>query len=261
MKSNQRILQLAALLAAMLSAPCARADITLATDLLITNVQWAAANGTFDWTSPWELEASASIYDSQNGFTNGDQSQSGQPAAVAVNAVTPLMVAAAQAAVDLNGKVTFVESSLIQTNPPGVAITAFSAATAYREFEIIGGTGPVSVAFSFDYSELFQGSADAVSAGFGFNDLASLRISDGVNQWDLTTDDTLGASASQQSGGTLSQWFTLEYDTPYSISLVTDPEPSPEPGSLPLLALGVLLGAVWPLLPWTHLKRKSPDGK
>ena len=237
--------------AGLLCPPRGRANPILYTDVQMTAVQWAPASGTLNWSSPWELEAAASVFDSQNGFANGYQSQIGQPATVAASAATPLVVAGSQAKVDATGNILSLQSSLYETILPGVTVTAFSAATAYREFKITGGTGPVPVTFSFDYSAMFQGSADAVNAGYGFDDLTSLRISDGVNQWDLTASDIVGASTDQQFGGTLSQSFTLEYDTPYSISLSkdTEPAPLPEPGTLQdLLVLVIILCAGSPVL-------------
>ena len=229
----------ALVLAGLLSPPRAQAQTTLDIDVQMTDVQWAPASGTLDWTSPWQLEAAASVFDSQNGFTNGYQSQVGQPASVAASAATSLIAAGSQAEVDATGNIVSLESSLSETVPPGVALTAFSSATAYRDFEITGGTGPVPVTFSYDYSGLFQSTADAVNTGYGFNYLASLSISDGVNEWDLTAGDNVGGSTDEPFGGTLNQSFTLQYDTPYSISLIKDTETTPEPGSLDLLALGI----------------------
>jgi hypothetical protein len=236
--------------AGLLCPPRGRANTILSADVQMTGVQWAPASGTLNWSSPWELEAAASVFDSQNGFAHGYQSQIGQPATVAASAATPLVVAGSQANVDATGNILSLQSSLSETITPGVALSAFSAATAYREFTITGGTGPVPVTFSFDYSGLFQGSADAVNAGYGFDDLASLRISDGVNEWDLTASDILGDSTDQQFGGTLSQSFILDYYTPYAISLTKETEPSsvPEPGTLQdLLALVIILCAGWPV--------------
>jgi hypothetical protein len=240
------VLIAALVLAGLLSALRAQAQNTLGIDLQMTDVQWAPASGTLDWTSPWELDAAAAVFDSQNGFNNGYQSQIGQPASVAASAATPLITAGSQAEVDATGTILSLQSSFSETVPPGVAVTAFATATAYGEFEITGGTGPVPVTFSYDYSGQFQSTGDAVP-GDAFNDLASLRISDGVNEWDLTTSDNVGGSTDGPFGGTLDQSFSLQYDTPYSITLVTDTE-TPEPGSLHLLALGILLCARWPVL-------------
>lgn len=238
----------ALVLATMLSAPRAQADDTLHMDVQMTNVLWAPESGTLNWLSPWEVEAAASIFDSQNGFTNGYQFQMGQPATVAASAATPLMAAGSGAEVDAAGNIVSLWSSLGETVSPGVTLTAFSASTAYREFEITGGTGPVAVNFGFDYSGLFQSTADAVNAGYGLNYMASLRISDGVNQWEFMASDTLGTSTNQPFGGTLSESFTLQYDTPYSITLIKDGETTPEPNIVPLLVLGIVLCAGWHVL-------------
>lgn len=226
--------------AGLLSVPSARAGANLSTQVQMTGVHWAPTAGTLNWSSAWQLEAAASIFDSQNGFTNAYQSQIGQPATVTASAATPLVSAEGQGAVDVSGNILYLRSSLFETVAPGVALSAFSGATAYREFEITGGSGPLDVTFSFNYSVVFQGSAETVNAGYGFDYLASLRVSDGVNMWDLTANGIVGSSPDQQFGGTLSQSFTLDYDTPYSITLVKDNE-IPEPGSLHVLALGLLL--------------------
>jgi len=223
----------ALMFAGLLYAPRAQAQTTFSSDIQMTNAQLAPASGTLDWSSPWQLEAAASIFDSQNGFTNSYQFQMGQPATVSASAATPLVAAASQAGVDAAGNILSLQASLSGNIPLGATFTAFASATAYREFEITEGSGPVPVTFSFDY------------AGDGSGYLASLRISDGVNQWDLTASDAPG-TPDPPFGGTLSDTFDLDYDTPYSISLTVDDEP--EPSSLHLLGLGIILYGGWRVL-------------
>jgi hypothetical protein len=241
MKRNclSTVLVTALVLAGLLSAPRARAGTDLHIDVQMGNVLWAPAAGTLNWLSPWELEASTAIFDSQNGFTNGYQFQAGQPAIVAASAATPLMTAGSRAAVNAAGNIVSPQSSLDQTVSQGVTLTAFSAATAYREFEITGGAGPVAVNFGFDYSGLFQNTG---ASGYGMDYMALLRISDGVSQWDLMAYASYSGLGTYPFGGTLSQLFTLQYDTPYSISLITETE-TPEPKPVQLLTLGIALWA------------------
>jgi hypothetical protein len=253
--------------AGLLCAPRARATSDVQISVQMTNVLWSPSAGTLDWLSPWELEASASIFDSQNGFTNGYQSLSGQPAAVSVSIATPLTTAGSSAVVDVGGNIVFLQSLLSETITPGVALTGFSAATAYREFEITGGSGSALVDFGFGFSGLFQ---NPTAANHDMDYTALLRISDGVNQWDLTAYQELLAPGTQPFGGTLNQGFILQYNTPYSISLIKDTEITPEPQPMLLAAIGIGLWATRQLFrarkfnakrKHSHQKREGVDLK
>jgi hypothetical protein len=230
----------AALLVGLVCAARVRADSSYSVDVRMTNVHWVPVSGTLEWQSPWELEAAASVFDSQHGFDDDYQIQFGQPAVAEATAATLFLGAGSRGEIDSVGDIVFLQSSLNATVLPGVALSAFSAATASREFTITGGTGPVDVTFSFDYLGVFQSTEAAANAGYGFDYLAGLRVSDGVNQWNLTAYDIVSGSTYDSFGGTLSDLFTLQYDTPYFLTLIKDSEiPEPSAALVSTLAAGL----------------------
>ncbi len=224
----------------LLPSPVLAIAFTVHADVGMNNIRWeVGAGSSLDWITDWELLASASCFDSVNGFAGDFQMAFGQPASVAVGADSGYSQASAQAVIDGTGIPGGLQASLDLTFAPGVTFASgFSTAMAYREFMISGGSGAVEATFSYDYLAHLIGDAP----GWGADYRALLSISDGTTSYDLAAYDLLMDPMNATFGESLSQTFGLQYDTPYSITLSVDPDPHvPESGPGVLLTAVVLL--------------------
>src|SRR5262249_38687155 len=136
------------------------------TDIQISNNRLAASAGTINWLQDWELTASASSFDTVNGFSSGSQFATGQPATASASAVGAFSSASASAGVDSSGLLTSLQASSDVMFSSGVFASSFATASAYRDFEIDGGSGLVNVNLGFDYLAHLVG--DQPGAGSDF---------------------------------------------------------------------------------------------
>lgn len=242
---NTHLLQtaLATLACATLSFPRAALGIayTLHADVDMTNLRWDVVDGSsIDWLSDWELMASASSFDSVNGFAGDYQVDSGQPATAAASSDSGYSQAGAQVEVDSAGIPLGLRASLHLALEPGVTFASgFSTAMAYREFVISGGSGDAAVTFGYDYVAHLIGDI----SGWGADYRALLSISDGTTTYDLVASDLRMDPVNATFSNSLSKTFHLNAGTPYSITLSVDPDqqvPDGGPGVL-LTALVLLL--------------------
>jgi hypothetical protein len=196
----------------LLALPSVHAEVQM------SNVTWNPAAGTLMWLTNWELTATALAFDSVNGFAGEAMSDFGDvlPVTLTANAAGGYSSAFAQVAVDGTGDVPSLQTSFDLTFPPGDPfVTAFTAASAYREFSLTGVTGPVNVAFSFDYAAHLQGNAP----GYGADFRALLSISDPM---DVEIFKIAFDPMDELFSGTRIETLTLESGRPYSITLSVD---------------------------------------
>jgi hypothetical protein len=210
----------------------ARAN-TVHADVDMKNIRWTVGPGsTFNWISEWELLASASCFDSVNGFAGDSQTAEGQPATASAGANSGYSAADAQVSVDGSGAPWDLHASMDLTFDLGVSFaSAFSTAMGYREFIISGGSGPVDATFGYDYVAHLVGDMP----GWGADYRAVLSLSDGATTYDLNAYHLLMDPMNATFTETLSRTFTLQYETPYSITLSVDPDsktPEGGPGML-----------------------------
>jgi hypothetical protein len=123
---------------------------------------------------------------------------------------------------------------------------------AYREFMISGGSGSVDVLFGYDYLAHLIGDAP----GWGADYRAILSVSDGTTTYDLQAYSLLAAPMNASFTGPLENTFTLQYDTPYSITLSVDPDSKSVPDGGPGLALTGL--GLLSLIAFAALSRNAP---
>jgi len=246
---------LATLCCATLSSPgpALAVPYSLHADVNMTNIRWdVGAGSSLIWLSDWELLASASSFDSVNGFAGNSQSAFGQPATASASANSGFSSASAQVSVNSAGNPLGLQASLGITFAPGVAFASgFSTAMAYREFRITGGSGAVNASFGYDYIAHLLGDAP----GWGADYRALLSISDGTTTYDLQAYDLRSDPMSEEFSASLANTFTLEYDTPYSISLSVDPDSHSEPDGGPGVFLTALV--LFSLCTFPAIQRKA----
>lgn len=205
-------------------------------DVAMSNIHWTPATGTLVWTTDWELTATALAFDTVTGHIGESFFDFGPalPVTLAAHATGGFSSAAAEVAVDATGEVLSLTTSMDLTFPPGDPfVSAFPAASAYREFLLTGGTDAVDVTFSFDYLGHLRGDDPGHGVDFrallsvaGATDLAVYRAGSGVF-------DEIVA-------GTATRTVSLQFNTPYSLVLSVDGNVSVPDGGPGTVLAGVI---------------------
>lgn len=198
--------------------------VTSHSEVDMLNMQITPSAGSINWLTNWEIDSAASGFDNSSGSDSDYDDDHGYDVETSAIASTDKTFTATTASSNTN--TLHAKSDKYLPDSSGNYATTYAASTMYREFEITGGAGYVDVTFSYDFTALLMG--DATGNGFFSVDYAvNLEISDGVHTWDITSTDLISGShtdTTKDYGDTLSDTFTLAYNTPYYISYNVDQE-------------------------------------
>ena len=230
------------------------------TDVHMNNFTWTPASGSLAWTTPWQLEASVSAFNSGSGFASGYQSNVGPSATATASIATPVSTVSAGAQVDASGSLLSLNTYSHSLIPNTVDFAStFTAATAVRQFEITGGTGAVAVTFSYYYFAHLAASLDPLNPGLTpvVDYSASMHVFGGGKDFENIVSNQKAAPGDFTFSGTSTATYLLQFNTPYSITYIKDGEssavPEPEKGAV-IAAIG-LLG--WAARSWTGKKQQG----
>jgi RHS repeat-associated protein len=212
------------------------------TEAHMSNIQITPMTGTLSWLTDWEVEASSSVFESISGFDwdydDDFDDFDGEASAGASTAYT-----SASASTSSNN--ITLDSATNANLPDNVNLSHIeSESTMYRDFEIAE-SGPVDVHISYNYSAEFMGQATGVDH-FLLKYATTLEISDGFNNWDLTSTESISGfdlSTNESYGGLLDFTVTLLPEEIYSVTArsKTWGDTVPEPATYLLISSGLLL--------------------
>lgn len=231
----------------LISGPAQSTSITIS-QAEITNLTLSTP-GTLVWTDFWWIQAGALADDYKTSFVSDfdDDSDNFDGLADAYASTT-----LADSEGHANGNlftVSFISES--RADSPSAWSTAVSYGELFNTFSITGGASgtPVGLFASCDYSAFLSITSDLDSPLSDTKYVVRLAISDGSQDWVLERNNQLlggpGSNISQSYTGTLSNTFSLQYDTLYTFIISTDADaentpPIPEPAPIFLLGIGLI---------------------
>lgn len=210
----------------------------------ISNLMIGAPSGSQLTLGTWIADSVAVVFDTPSG---PDFGLDGGGTASSASAATTH--ASSSTSADSGGAGS--AQATAQTDLTGlsnVLAEADAFSSLFTTLMVTGGTGPVDVVFSFDYSINLSGTTGP-GGSFNLTGFAGLTVSDGLTSQFLDALETLAGTGAQSTsvGGTLSTSFLLEYDTLYDLTYVVDVQEEttmvPEPSTLALVAAGAAAAA------------------
>jgi len=221
------------------------ADALALSSINVSDLQITATNGSIVFGGPWAPQGFAQA---QNSLGNLNAQSNSNPGGAAANAAVPYVVVSGSANANLNA----TASSGVDLS--GITAPSFGNSagqgTLWNVFEITGGSGPTSVAFSALVTGLLQLTTDAATLDAYTEAIFNLTLnSSSVLFFDSILTGGSNFNATLPFSQALSGTFTLNFNTPYMLAIQADSEskaisaPVPEPATLPMTLVGLTLVA------------------